>query len=147
MGTKSQLKHSIKKKIATPWSWNCLIVTEYCKKARTRKMTIEKGKLQNKISQCCAITFQSILMAKKSPTKLRPLTLAPFSLAVTSSISLIIWANYSMFYVSKRQAILLLEKLFDSFSIEKNISLANTDLTIVKLKEISQLPCKRSCAE
>jgi len=106
-----------------------------------------KGTLQNKISQCCAITFQSILMAKKSPTKLRPLTLAPFSLSVPSSISLIIWANCSMFYVSKRQAILSVESLFDSLFIERNISLANRVLTIVKLKEISQLPCKRSCSE
>jgi hypothetical protein len=52
-----------------------------------------------------------------------------------------------MFYVSKRQTILLLETLFYSFSIEKNISLANTVPTIVKLKEMSRLPCKRSCAE
>ena len=53
------------------------------------------------------------------------------------------------FYVSKRQAILSLGSLFDSFCIERNISLANTStvLTIVKLNETSQLPGKRSCSE
>ena len=116
---KSQLEHSIKKKIATPWSWNCLIVIKYCKRARSGKMTTEKGTLQNKISHCCAITFQSILMAKKSPTKLWPLTLAPFSLAVPSSISLIICANCSMFYVSKRQAILSMGSLLILFFYRK----------------------------
>jgi hypothetical protein len=40
-------------------------VIEYSKKARTGNMTTEKGTLQNKISQRCAITFQSILMAQE----------------------------------------------------------------------------------
>jgi hypothetical protein len=52
-----------------------------------------------------------------------------------------------MFYVSKRQAILSVERLFDTFYIERNIYLANTVLTIVKLNEMLQLPCKRSCSE
>jgi hypothetical protein len=52
-----------------------------------------------------------------------------------------------MFYVSKRQAILWVERLFDSFFIERNIYLANTVLTIVKLIEMLQLPCKRLCSE
>jgi hypothetical protein len=79
-------------------------------------------------------------MAKKSPTELRPLILAPSALAVKSIISVIIWVNSSIFYVSKRQTILSVGSLFDSTVIERNFSLANTVLTIVKLNEISQPP-------
>jgi hypothetical protein len=104
---------------------------EHCKKARTGKIMIKKETLQNKNLPVLRHKLSNDLMAKKSPTEIRPLTLSPFSLAVPRRISLIIGANCFMFYVSKRQAILLVESLFYYFVIEINFALASTVLTFL----------------
>lgn len=95
------------------------------------KITIKKT-LQNKNLPMLRHKLSNDLMAKKSPTETRPLTLSPFTLAVPPRNSLIIGANCFMFYVSKRQAILLVERLFDYFVIEMNFALTNTVLTVVE---------------